>query len=243
MNFMPSRSLVGSCPPKLVIFDFDGTLAETEILVAEIISAKLTLLGFDVAAHAVSSALSGAAKEQDQPLLEALIRSRLPEGFIEDVRIDWRAAISSGVVPTRGAVDALEGLPIPYCIASNASRPDLIHRMRSAGLLRLVGPRFFSSDDVGLRKPDPSVFLLAAEVMGVEPDECLVIEDSSVGLEAARRAHMRSCAFVGGKHHSPQMQGELRMFGPDLVISDLSELKLLLTEICGSSALAHPASL
>jgi HAD superfamily hydrolase (TIGR01509 family) len=66
--------------------------------------------------------------------------------------------------------------------------------MRAPKTFGLIGPRFCSSHDIGLHRPDPSVFLLAAEAMGIEPSECLVIEDSVTGLQAARRARMRCWA-------------------------------------------------
>lgn len=224
MNYMPSRSELRITKPKLFIFDFDGTLAETEILSAEIVAERLARQGISMDPRRVSAVLSGAAKEKDHPLLEGLTGHALEPDFMDHVRADWRTAISKGIDPTAGAEDMLRNLSVPFCIASNASRIDLVHRLRAANLLSLVGPRFFSSDDVGFRKPDPAVFLLASEVMGVHPSECLVVEDSTVGLEAAKRARMSSCAFVGGRHHSDEMRATLARCEPDLLISDLREL-------------------
>ncbi|MEZ2127914.1 MULTISPECIES: HAD family hydrolase [unclassified Sinorhizobium] len=224
MTVVDLQSYAAVARPKLIIFDFDGTLAETEAMAAEIISNKLAAQGLNLEPDEIARTLSGVPKEKDQPLLEQLLGVRLHESFMDEVRAEWRAGVSAGLAPTNGALETLKWLPIPFCVASNASRADLIQRMRATRLFGLIGSRFFSSDDVGLRKPDPAVFLLAAEAMGVEPHECLVIEDSVAGCEAARRAQMRYCAFVGARHQSTRMRAELEGYEPEALFFDLREL-------------------
>ncbi|UXN57546.1 HAD family hydrolase [Phyllobacterium zundukense] len=221
---------ITAVPPKLIIFDFDGTLVETEALVAQIISSKLAELGRTVSPADIAATLAGVPRAQEVTLLEALATVSLPERFMEEVDVEWREAILAGVAPTAGTVDALTTLRIPFCVASNATRKDLILRMRSAKIFNLIGPRFFSSHDLGLHKPDPAVFLLAAEAMGVQPSECLVIEDSVTGLEAARRAKMRSCAFIGAAHQSERMHSALQSCEPDGFLWRISDLAQILHE-------------
>lgn len=210
--------------PKLIIFDFDGTLAETEAMFAQIISKKLVSLGAALKPNEISIALSGVTRENVKSHLEKLTGKNLQECFMSEVRAELRVAISAGLPATPGALEMLQRPSTPFCVASNASRFELIRRMRAANLFELVGPRFFSSDDVRARKPDPAVFLVAAEAMGVEPRDCLVIEDSVVGLEAARQAKMRYCAFVGSAHHSAQLRDQLRSYAPEALFLDLTEL-------------------
>lgn len=217
-------------PPKLIIFDFDGTLVETEALVAQIISTKLGQLGPDVSPAEIAATLAGVPSAREVSLLEELAGISLPEHFMEEVNVEWRDAILSGVSPTPGTVDALRTLNVPFCVASNATRKDLILRMRSANIFSLIGPKFFSSHDVGLHKPDPAVFLLAAEAMGFRPSECVVIEDSVTGLEAARRAGMRCCAFLGAAHQSKRMHAALERCEPDGFLWRISDVALMLGE-------------
>ena len=149
--------------------------------------------------------------------------------FMENAREEARAALVDGLAATQGSRAQLSSLPIPFCIASSASRFDLVLRMRAAAdLFGFVGPRFFSADDVGERKPDPSVFLLAAEAMGGVPQECMVIEDSALGLKAARRANMRYYAFVGGQHHTDEMRVILQSYEPEAMLFDNRDLLALL---------------
>ena len=64
----------------------------------------------------------------------------------------------------------------------------------------------FSADDVAHGKPDPAVFLFAAESMGMRPDRCAVIEDSVSGVEAALAAGMSVFAFSGGVTSARQLE-------------------------------------
>ncbi|TIM19935.1 MAG: HAD family hydrolase, partial [Mesorhizobium sp.] len=189
MTAAPSITTSDRPRPRLIIFDFDGTLAETEIIASEVISTKLAAEGVQVHPDEITATLSGVERDDQQPRLESLIGVSLPKNFMETVGVEIQLAASVSLSATPGAIELLQWLTIPFCVASNTSRFELIHRMRAANLLGLVGSRFFSSDDIGIRKPDPSVLLLAAEVMGVSTGECLVIEDSVIGLNAARNAN------------------------------------------------------
>nr|WP_319387851.1 HAD family phosphatase [uncultured Cohaesibacter sp.] len=215
-------------PPKLVIFDLDGTLVETEALLARIISQKLQINSIPLSVEEISSLLAGVRKEDSLSILEKRLGLALDTKFMENAREEARAALVGGLAATQGARELLSSLAVPFCIASSASRFDLVLRMRAADLFDFIGPRFFSADDVGVRKPDPSVFLLAAEAMGVLPQECMVIEDSAPGLEAARRANMRYCAFVGGQHHTDEMRTILQSYEPEAMLFDNRDLLRLL---------------
>ena len=80
-------------------------------------------------------------------------------------------------------------------------------------------------------KPAPDLFLHAAEEMGVRPEDCVVVEDSPAGIDAAKRAGMRVFAFTGGSHASHAgLERELEALRPDLVFSDMRRLPDLLAE-------------
>ncbi|QPB24296.1 HAD-IA family hydrolase [Rhizobium sp. 007] len=228
MTATPSTTALARPRPQLIIFDFDGTLAETEIIDSEIISAKLAARGINAHPHEITTELSGIERDHLQSRLERYFSVDLPTNFMKAVEMEIQQATSTQLAATPGAIELLEWLSIPFCVASNTSRFNLIRRMRAANLLGLVGPRIFSADDIGVRKPDPSVLLFAAEVMGVCPSDCLVIEDSVNGLNAARNANMRYCAFGGGRHHSIALRDILRTFEPEALFLNLEELKAFL---------------
>lgn len=74
-------------------------------------------------------------------------------------------------------------------VASGGSRPDVIDTLKRIGVLELF-PVVVTADDVARAKPHPDLFLKAAKEMGVAPTDCLVIEDSPLGVEGAKRAGM-----------------------------------------------------
>jgi beta-phosphoglucomutase len=80
-----------------------------------------------------------------------------------------------------------------------------------------------SSEDTQRGKPDPQVFEIAADKLGVAPSRCVVVEDAVAGVQAARAARMKCIAvsFVG--HHSPE---SLRVAGADLVVKTLAEVSV-----------------
>ena len=79
-----------------------------------------------------------------------------------------------------------------------------------------------ASEDVVAGKPDPEVFLKAANVLGLSPSECLVIEDSPHGIEAGQRGGMKTLALT--TTHTNDVFSELK---PDLVFSSLKTIDLV----------------
>ena len=105
-----------------------------------------------------------------------------------------RLAVERGLMPLPGGAEwvrRLHGAGWKQAIASSAPRENVDVMLRALGLAgeldALVG-----AEDVTAGKPDPQVFLAAAAKLGVPPDRCIVVEDAAVGVEAARRAGMKS---------------------------------------------------
>jgi HAD superfamily hydrolase (TIGR01509 family) len=81
---------------------------------------------------------------------------------------------------------------VPVAIATGCSRPSIIPVIERFGI---KVDALITSEDVKRGKPNPDLFLLAAERLGAEPENCIVIEDSDVGIEAAMRAGMKALRF------------------------------------------------
>src|SRR4030095_9083015 len=97
----------------------------------------------------------------------------------------------------------LDNLPTARCVASSSYPDRLSFTLGRTGLLDYFAPHIFSATMVKRGKPPPDLFLYAAAQMGVDPRDCLVIEDSRAGVEAANAAGMRVPGFVGGRHCRP----------------------------------------
>lgn len=88
-------------------------------------------------------------------------------------------------------VAALARAGVPRAVGTSASSTDAFPLLREVGLGRYFDV-VVTAEDVRWGKPDPEVYLLAARRIGVSPGECVVFEDSLVGVQAARRAGMRA---------------------------------------------------
>jgi HAD superfamily hydrolase (TIGR01509 family) len=103
-----------------------------------------------------------------------------------------------GIAPLPGVVPLLrelQALGIPRAVGSSTPLANLALVTRLAGLDGLFDA-VVTADDVTRGKPDPQVFLQAAEQIGRDPAQCVVIEDAHVGIEAARRAGMKVLAVA-----------------------------------------------
>lgn len=107
-----------------------------------------------------------------------------------------------------------------FAIATGADYLLLKEIKKLLQLERYFGRHIYSVEDVGFKsKPDPATFLLAAEKLGNKPEECAVIEDSPLGIEAAKRAGMYAIGFVNGEE-------EVKFEQADLIVKDFSDPKL-----------------
>jgi beta-phosphoglucomutase-like phosphatase (HAD superfamily) len=91
----------------------------------------------------------------------------------------------------------------------------------------------FSASDVSNGKPAPDLFLHAAARMGVQPIDCIVVEDSAAGVTAATAAGMTAIGFVGASHAGFQLGEELKSAGARMIVADLRHLKSAVVALRG----------
>ncbi|WP_208246362.1 HAD hydrolase-like protein (plasmid) [Rhizobium sp. T1470] len=118
--------------PRLIIFDFDGTLAESEIIASEVISAKLAAHGGHVQPDEITATLSGIERDDQLQHLESSFGLSLPRDFMELVGAEVHSLTSDILIATPGPIELLHWLTIPFCVALKTPRLELIHRMRAA---------------------------------------------------------------------------------------------------------------
>ena len=104
---------------------------------------------------------------------------------------------------------------------------------RAPGLIRFFEPNLFSASDVLKGKPAPDLFLHVAGKLQVNPSDCIVVEDSAVGVAAGVAAGMTVIGFVGGSHAGSQLETLLRSAGARSVIADLRALKSAIFDLRG----------
>jgi beta-phosphoglucomutase-like phosphatase (HAD superfamily) len=174
---------------ELVIFDCDGVLVDSEVLVIAEEVAMLGSIGIDVTADDVAERYTG---RSDASVFAELRASgiALPGDFEDRWTGCAERALARGLLPVAGIADLLTQLSLPRCVASSSLPARIDRSLTLAGLHGLVGPHVFSTALVARGKPAPDIFLRAAERLGVQPASCVVLEDSAPGIRAALAAGM-----------------------------------------------------
>ncbi|MDQ0795734.1 HAD family phosphatase [Streptomyces sp. B1I3] len=210
---------------ELVIFDNDGVLVDSEPLSNTVLAGYLTELGHPTSYEESLRDYMGAAVHRVHDLVEERTGQKLPESFDEELHRRTIAAFQDELVVVEGVEELLGTLVaegVAYCVASSGSHQKIAAGHRRTGLDQWFEDEWiFSSEDVGRGKPAPDLFLHAAERMGVAPERCVVVEDSPLGVEAARAAGMDVYGFTS-------MMPADRLVGVTGHFSDMSQLPKLL---------------
>ncbi|NPD14722.1 HAD family hydrolase [Xinfangfangia sp. D13-10-4-6] len=202
----------------MIIFDCDGVLVDSEILSNAIDAQLMTAAGWPITAGDIIRGHIGQPKAVIWAQIAALRGAPWPEGLLEEADALLWQRMATELQPVEGIRDALERLPGPKAVASSSALPKLRRSLEVCGLSDFFGPHVYSASQVARGKPFPDVFLFAARQCGVDPADCLVVEDSVAGVTAARAAGMRVVGLTAGRHswpeHGPQLMaaGAARIF-------------------------------
>jgi HAD superfamily hydrolase (TIGR01509 family) len=209
---------------RLVIFDCDGVLVDSEPASRGVLIAEAMRLGWDMT-EAVARSYTGVRWSDLQPVFEGRTGGALPRDWPLHMQDQVIAVMRNRVTLIPGAAEALRAttaLGLPYRVASNSSHEEMAEKFAATGLAPLVAGRLHSARDVGVGKPAPDLFLATAAAEGVPPSACIVVEDSRPGVTAAIAAGMRCVAYVP----DTDLDG-LAALGADLIPS-LADLPALL---------------
>ncbi len=186
--------------PKLIIFDCDGVLVDSEAISARILVTELAKFDVIVSVQEVFDNFVGRSLTDVVESLHISPASDTFSSFNVSYHVALLAALASELKAMPGIRDVVSRLNVPFCVASSSSRQRILNSLALADLAALFGKNVFSASQVSNGKPAPDLFLFAAGQMGVTPDACLVIEDSLPGVQAAHAANMPVWRFTGGSH-------------------------------------------
>jgi len=183
-------------PIQLLIFDCDGVLVDSEPISCRIVAEELRKLGLKISNEEAKHQFAGTSMEYIRKYVQS-IGCRVPEDFEEIYRERSHAAFEAELQPVAGIKEALKALDFPRCVASNGPGYKVKANLEITGLRPLFGDELFSAYDIQRWKPEPDLYLHAALQMNTAFENCLVIEDSTAGVQAARRAGMRVLGYAG----------------------------------------------
>ena len=178
---------------RLVIFDMDGLMFDTERIAVDAWRHAGERLGLTIPAELIIETIGLNRKDT-----EAVLLRRLGDGFQYEeanrLRLQYaeEAVARDGVPVTEGLeelLDALDSAGIRKAVATSTERARALNLLALAGVLNRFDA-VVCGDEVARGKPFPDIFLAAATKLGCNPSDCMVLEDSEAGLTAAHRAGM-----------------------------------------------------
>ncbi len=178
---------------KAVIFDVDGTLLNTERIYMHAWKLVGKENGYDVTDEVLRN-----TRAINRAQASLIFKAALGEEFDYDSYIPRRVEIAEEMIAQSsdllmpGVLDTLNFLrnnKIPTAVASSTDRQKTIAHLEHAGLASYIDA-FVGGDMVEKGKPNPDIFLKAASLLGIAPEDCIVIEDTAAGIRAASAAGM-----------------------------------------------------
>jgi HAD superfamily hydrolase (TIGR01509 family) len=176
---------------KGIIFDCDGTLVDSEVLSASVLSDVLFKFGVRFRSSFLLNQLRGRQLSYCLQQVQSWSGQTLPKNFVNVFKDNLESKVRSELKPIEGAFALLESITAPYAVASSSSYDQVEIKLRLTGLLPFLKGRIYSSYDIGSWKPEPDILFQAAKGISVAPNRCIVVEDNLVGVEAALNAGMR----------------------------------------------------
>lgn len=180
---------------KAIIFDMDGVIFDTERVYMNIWIDVYTKYGYKMNRDIYTS-LIGRDRDSIILILHDLYGKEFPvKKIFEECDFKLKEAIDAGQVPAKpGALEILDYLKkqnYKLALATSASKNKLEMQLKIHNLKNIFD-QIVCADDVTKSKPDPEIFLIAAQKLRVNPEECIVIEDSPAGIKAAHNANITS---------------------------------------------------
>lgn len=220
---------------ELVIFDCDGVLIDSEIIGINLTLRLLKSYGVPIDFNEFSGEFSGLSWDE---LIDKVREQKgvvLPASINRTFYTSLREEFAKKLKRTDGTLDVLCSLNFPKCICSNSPRSQLDYSLSLVGLSQFFPERIFSAVDLGPghAKPQPDIFLHAARVLNVAPENTIVIEDSIHGVMAASRAGMTVIGYIGGAHTYPLHGEKLRSAGARVIINSMYQLPAEIARFIG----------
>jgi HAD superfamily hydrolase (TIGR01509 family) len=214
----------------LVIFDCDGVLVDSEVLVSEAEAELLAAVGVVLTPAQIIEQFVGLSEAEMTRRVHLAWGVLLDDEFqaVKNERV--ALLLSTRLQPVEGIASVVASLDVPVCVASSSSPERIRLSLATTGLASFFGANVYSAHMVQHGKPAPDLFLLAASSMRTRPAQCVVVEDSPFGVAGGVAAGMTVLGFTGGSHCVPETAGRLLAAGASAVAASSQELAPLLRQ-------------
>lgn len=197
---------------KCIIFDCDGVLVDSEPLSNQVMVDLANQCGADIDLDYAYKHFKGNSLHNCMNQIRGLIGKEIPFDFEAEYRKLSFEKFKKEIQPINGVKNVLENLEVPFCVASSGPEKKIKLNLKLTGLLPYFEGKIFSCYTIEKWKPNPAVFLWAAETMGYKPSECLVVEDSPIGVEAALNGGFDVYGFTAHDYNDELKPEATRVF-------------------------------
>ncbi|WP_282608592.1 HAD family phosphatase [Pelagibius sp. Alg239-R121] len=212
--------------PRLIIFDCDGVLVDSEPLSFRVLRDNVAAAGASIPMQDCYKLFLGKSLATTTEILSRDFGVDFSSADLESMRLQLFDLYRKELRPIPGIAELLRTLDLPVCVASSSQLERIRLSLEITGLLSAFDPHIYSASMVTNGKPAPDLFLHAARVMRTAPEDCLVIEDSPAGIEAAKRAGMSVVGFTGGGHaQTDSHRAGLEALEPAAVFGEIATLQ------------------
>jgi HAD superfamily hydrolase (TIGR01509 family) len=214
-----------------IIFDFDGVLLESEFDGNSQLADLLTDLGHRTTVEEALKHYVGLSGPQFVAAIERRIGTTLPPEFHERRKQQTVTALEQGVAAVVGAVDFVRSLPpeLPRAVASSSTTRWIRGHLDHLGLADAFREHIYSGrEHVERGKPEPDLYLHAADRLGVDINRSVILEDSEIGVTGALKSGATVIGLAAGRHCFDGYDEVLRELGVELVAHDFDEVRRLI---------------
>jgi len=208
----------------LLIFDCDGVLVDSELIAHAAMAELMTELGRPMNLQEALRVFAGLRLREALAAAEKWLGAPIPPDVSAQAGQRLLDRFRRELKPIEGVRAAIEALPYPRCVASSSTPERIRVSLEATGLAPLFGDNVFSADQMANGKPAPDLFLFAARALGAQPAQCIVIEDSPLGVIAADAAGMAAIGFAGASHANAQLAEQLGAAGAAVVMRAMADL-------------------
>lgn len=170
---------------RLLIFDFDGVIADSEVLANAELAEMISELGVPTTLDEAYDRYMGRRFAEVVARIERDVQRPLPDDFATTLQSRLLRRFRQDLKPVEGVREFIDSfIALPKCIASTSSLDRLRLCLEVLGLGPAFGRHVYSASMVERGKPHPDIFLYAADRVGVPPAQAIVMEDSASGVQA-----------------------------------------------------------
>ena len=215
-----------------IIFDFDGVLVDSEILVIRAFCNYLRGLNIIITEKEFASYTGNKTIDVIEKLSSRL-GIQDTDKFYNDIMTITRKIYNKDLTPVVGAEKFLNKISQQKFIASNSWKERVVQGLKKVNFYKFFGEKnIFSFDIVEKPKPEPDVYLKVIENTNISPDKTIIIEDSVVGVQAGVSAKMKVIGLTAGGHWFEERSSkELINAGAYTVVKTYDDLLKILQEL------------